>query len=140
MATGSDIITGAFRKLQIRTSETPIEPDEMADGLEELNDIGAEYGLFPPVQIAGDTIRIDRGMEGPLKTILASMLAPEYIDNIPIKLEEQIDSAWDSIWRIHNGSLNVQFPGTLPSGSGNHDSGIILEDTEFLVGARKVNF
>ena len=66
MATGADVIKGALRRLQVIEDETPIEPSEINDGLEDLNDWGSAHEVgflelgFVPLDQPADTINIDK--------------------------------------------------------------------------------
>ena len=118
MATASDIIQGALRKLGIRSSESPISDAEMADGLDDLNDLGEAKLLFRAVSNVSDTIKVPRNMEGALKLVLAEKIAPDYEGLIiSPNLAKEIAKAWDDIYRYKNGNLNVKFPSTLTLGS-----------------------
>lgn len=132
MATASDIIQGALRKLGIRSSESPVSDAEMADGLDDLNDLGESHLLFRAVSNVSDTIPMPRNMDGALKLVLAEKIAVDYEGLIisPM-LAKQIASAWDDIYRFKNGSIDVKFPNTLPLGSGNQDSQYLWDDTFF---------
>ena len=140
MTTASDIISGALRKLGIRASETPISDPEMSDGLEDLNDLGESKGLFKAVANPSDTIRVPRGLDGALKLVLAEKLLPDYSD-VPLtpQLQKQFADAWDDIWRITNGSIEVNFPSTLPMGSGNQDA-YYAWDSAFFNEGQSPNF
>ena len=132
MTTASDIITGALRKLGIRAAETDISDPEMQDALEDLNDLGADKRLFAPVSNPSDTIRVPRGLDGPLKLALAEKILPDYADiELTPQLQRQFTQAWDDIWRITNGTIEVKFPNTLPLGSGNDDSYYLWDDVFF---------
>ena len=138
MTTASDIITGALRKLAVVSSEQPITSSEMADGLEDLNDLGASYKWFPPVSSANDDINVPREIVGDLKIILAEKMMPDYADiQINPTLSKQVPKAWNNIWRVVNGKIDYSFPSTLPMGSGNQDS--YVWDVTFFP-ATKVNF
>ena len=132
MATASDIISGALRKLGIRASETPISDAEMSDGLDDLNDLGESNNLFPAVSSPTDTIRVPRGLEGALKLVLAEKILPDYSDiMLTPQLQKQFADAWSDIWRITNGSIVVNFPNTLPLGTGNQDYAYLWDDVFF---------
>lgn len=140
MATASDIVSGALRKLGITASETPLTSSEIADGLIELNNIGASKNLFPPVANASDTIRVPRALEGALMIVLAERLIVDYSNmTLSPTLEKQIAQAWNDIWRVTNGSIKVKFPNTLPTGSGNTD-GYYLWDYVFFNETSEINF
>jgi len=120
MATPLDIITFALRKLKVRAAETEIEPSESADGLIDLNNLGAEKQWFEPVEQLSDTLNISREMEGPLGYILASIIQDDYAAAVMTpSLQGNINDALASMYRLTNGKLDVQFPSTLPQGTGN---------------------
>lgn len=132
MATASDIISGALRKLGIRASETLISDSEMADGLEDLNDLGKTKRLFPAVASPSDNIRIPRGLDGALKLALAEKIMADYSDlMLTPQLQSSFNKAWDDIWRITNGNLDVKYPDTLPVGSSNQANYYLWNDAFF---------
>ena len=140
MATANDIVSGALRKLGIKASESPLTSSEIVDGLVELNNLGASKYLFPPVASASDTIRVPRSLEGALMTVLAERLVVDYADMaVSPTLDKQIAQAWNDIWRVTNGTINVKFPDTLPMGSGNTD-GYYLWDELFFNETGTLNF
>ena len=132
MATASDIIKGALRKLGVRASETAIDDAEMADGLEDLNDLGESKRLFSAVASLTDVIRVPRGLDGPLKWVLAEKLMSDYADiQLTPSLQKSFVDAWDDIWRVTNGSIVVNFPNTVPLGTGNQDYAYLWDDVFF---------
>ena len=65
MATANDIISRAFARAGIRSSESALEPEEVQDGLKLLNDMRSSwepvYNLgFSPVDGVADDVRIPR--------------------------------------------------------------------------------
>lgn len=140
MATASDIISGALRKLGVRASETQIEDYETADGLEDLNDLGESKRLFPAVSSASDVIRVPRGLEGALKAVLAEKLMPDYADiQLTPTLQKMFNDGWEDIWRQTNNTITVNFPNTLPLGTGNQDYAYLWDDV-FFNEQQKPNF
>ena len=139
MATASDIIKGALRKLGIRSSESPISDSEMADGLEDLNDLGEAKLLFRAVPTVSTELNVPRNMVGALKLVLAEKIAPDY-EGLIISptLAKEISKAWDDIYRYRNGKLDVKFPSTLPMGSGNQEADYLWDDDFFA--ESKTNF
>lgn len=132
MATASDIIEGALRKLGVRASETAISDAEMSDGLEDLNDLGESKRLFPAVASLTDEIRVPRGLDGALKLVLAEKLMPDYADiQMNPVFQRLFSDAWNDIWRITNGSIVVNFPNTVPLGTGNQDYAYLWDDVFF---------
>ena len=138
MATANDIISGALRKLGIKASESPLTASEIADGLSELNDLGASKNLFPPVSNGSDIIRVPRALEGDLKLVLAERLLVDYADiSLTASLQKQIGEAWNNIWRVTNGNIEVKFPNTLPRGTAN---ATYLWDEYFFNESQEPNF
>ena len=129
MATAQDIITRAFAQAGIKTQESPLEASEIQDGLDLLNDLGSsyEYDLklgFQPVMNISDVVRIPREAEHAFKTNLAVRLQSEYLlptdQTLFLDAQDSMDRLVRS--RVHIG--DVDFPNTLPMGSGNQcDSG-----------------
>ena len=145
MATAADIIKGALRRLQIVGSESPIQDDEIIDGLEDLNDWGSahEAGFlqlgFSPVENTADVISIPIQTVGYFKDHLALYIAGQYGAPVPQTL---ILSARDSKNRALNAFapvIDVEFPDTLPIGSGNQCD-LIIRDQRFFKPNSTENF
>ena len=145
MATAATIIKGALRRIQIVGSESPIEDDEIVDGLEDLNDWGSahEAGFlqlgFSSVTNTGDTVNIPIEAVGYFKDHLALYMAGQY--GAPIS-QTLMMSAQDSKARALNAFapvINVEFPDTLPIGSGN-ECDLITEDQRFFSPNSDQNF
>lgn len=120
MATPNDIIATALRKLKVIAAETDIEAAESADGLKDLNNIGAEHQWFEPVALVSDTLNITREMVGPLGYILADKIQDDYAASVMTpSLQKNIHEAYNAMYRLVNGKLDVKFPSTLPQGTGN---------------------
>ena len=126
MATATDLITDSLVHLGIRASETALQADEIQDGLNRLNDMLAEWeeaGLllgFSPVADVADEVRIPRGANAAVKYALAIRSAPDYGRTVSAALAE---NARDSLKNMLNANVfigDVDFPATLPKGSGNH--------------------
>lgn len=125
MATGSDIVNGALRKLGVNPSDSAITGQEMLDGIESMNDMLIEWensGLvlgFSPIADPADTIRVPRGTENAIKANLAGRLASDYSKQISVALAGEIAASSDNMLRIISKPVDVEYPDTLPSGSGN---------------------
>ena len=64
--------------------------------------------------------------------VLAEQLMPDYSDiQLTPTLQKGFADAWDEIWRITNGTIEVNFPNTVPLGSGNDDSYYLWDDVFF---------
>lgn len=144
MATVTYYVTRALTRLGIRASETSLQPDEIQDGLDLLNDMlsnweEAGYNLgFSPVQGITDEVRVPRGANAAIIDSLAMMMAPEY--SRPVSAELAAAAAF-SFKNMLNSTVfigDVDMPDTLPLGSGNQcDDG---DDRRFFTQKDKVNF
>lgn len=125
MATGSDIVTKALRRSKIRAAETPIEPSELQDGIDDLNDMLAEWegsGIllgYTPIKEPTDEVRIPRFANGCVAVNLAGRICSDYGKAVPASLAAEINGSTDNMLRALVGNIDVNFPGTLPLGSGN---------------------
>lgn len=100
MATAQTFIEAALRKLQVKGAETPLTTQELTDGLESLNDMGAELEAegfelgYTELSVVGDTVTIPAYANAYYKLQLAGRLAPEYLsDGVPAFLIELVQSA-----------------------------------------------
>ena len=145
MASGADIVNGALRKLGVNPSDSAITGQEMLDGIESLNDMLIEWensGIvlgFAPIADSADTIRVPRGTEAAIKASLAGRLASDYSKQPSASLMGEISAAFDNMLRIIQKPLDVEFPDTLPIGSGNQCIDI-NEDQRFFTANTEENF
>ena len=125
MATGADVIKGALRRLQVIEDETPIEPSEINDGLEDLNDWGSAHEVgflelgFVPLNAAANTINIPFQALGYFKDHLAIYMAGQYGAPIPQTLMLSADKTMRMALNAFQRPIDVEFPDTLPIGSAN---------------------
>lgn len=144
--TASYIITRALTRLGIRASETSLESDEVQDGLYLLNDMlsswtEAGYNLgFSPVAGITDEVRIPRGAVAATIDALAIMLAPEYSRPISPALVLAAKLSFDNMLKSIVFIGDVDFPSTLPRGSGNECSPDNYIDDTFFPEKDKRNF
>ncbi len=127
MATALDVITKAHVLLGIRAAESPLEPNEAEDGLESLNDMLNEWNIenidigFETVDDLQDELFVDTGTEGAIKSNLAVYIAPEYGRIVSDALARRASTSKKAV----RGSLSLrplEFPDTLPIGSGNEQN------------------
>lgn len=145
MATAADIIKGALRRIQIVGSESPIQDDEIVDGLEDLNDwaIMLEASTlqlgFSPVSQPGNTISIPAQCVGMYKDNLAIYMAGQYgapiAQTLAISARESMNQALIAFAPV----IDVEFPDTLPIGSGNQCD-LITRDQRFFKPNSTENF
>lgn len=125
MASATKIITRALTRLGIRASETAIEPDELQDGLDLLNDMLSNweesgYNLgFSPIAGITDEVRIPRGANAAVIDSLAIMMAPEYSRPVTPVLAATAKLSFENMIRANVFIGDVDYPSTLPRGSGN---------------------
>lgn len=144
MATAESVIKRALTKLGIRASESPLTADEVQDGLDQLNDMlssweasGMSMG-FEPVANASDTIRVPRGALAAIKANLAVYMAAEYGRVVSPALGVEADTTMNDLLRQLVEIGDVDYPSTLPTGSGN-DS-LDYFDDRFFDEDSKVNW
>ena len=143
MATGTDIIEGALRKLKVISPEIPMESHYSDNGLVDLNDFGLllETSLplgFTALSSASSAVNIPVEAVGMYKSNLAIYLAPQYGKTLdPLLLKEAGDSK-KAVLRAFQQTLEVDFPDSLPMGSGN--SGLAYDEQEFFPANKDVNF
>lgn len=137
MATGADVIKGALRRLQVIEDETPIEPSEINDGLEDLNDFGSAHEVgflelgFVPLDKPADTINIPFQVLGYFKDQLALYIAGQYGAPVPQTLVLSADRTMQMALNAFQRPIDVDFPDTLPVGSANECDSIINDDHFF---------
>lgn len=145
MATAADIVKGALRRLQIDGVSSPIEPEEITDGVEDLNDWGSAHEVgflqlgFTPVSVPADQVSIPVEAVGYFKDHLALYIAGQYGAPIPQTLAL---SAKDSKNRALNAFapvINVAFSDTLPVGVAN-ECGATINPENFFPSNLDQNF
>ncbi len=137
MATANHFIIRALTRLGIRASETSLQADEIQDGLYVLNDMlsAMEPGLrlgFSPVEGITDEVRIPREANGAMIDQLAIKLAPEFGRSVSIDLLRSAKDSWRNMLISMIFIGDVDYPSTLPKGSGNNcDYDNFINDTFF---------
>jgi len=146
MASATKIITRALTRLGIRASETAIEPDELVDGLDLLNDMlsnweEAGYNLgFSPVSNLTDEVRIPRGANAAVIDALAIIMAPEYSRPVSAALLSAASLSFSNMLTATVFIGEVAYPSTLPRGSGNQCGSDDFIDSTFFPEKDKSNF
>lgn len=130
MATALDIISGALKHLGVKASESAITDAEAIDGLVSLNDMGAELEVkhnlgFVPLSSLTDTVNIPRYADAAFKAILAVRLAPEYSKPLTPELMALAMGTKTAMIDASTHIGDVDYPSTLPRGSGNEDSELL---------------
>lgn len=126
MATASDVVNRALTKAGIRADESTVTASQMNDGTDALNDMLISWensGIllgFQPVSNSADEIRVPRHALAAIKSNLAVFLAGEYGRPAnAILLAEAISTKDDLLTSLVQVG-DVEYPSTLPQGSGNH--------------------
>ena len=108
MATAQTFIESALRKIQIKGAETPLSTQELTDGLEVLNDMGAQLEVegfelgFTTLSVVGDTVTVPAYSNEFYKLQLAARLATEYAVPFNDSLVASLQAARRSVIRELN--------------------------------------
>jgi len=125
--TVTEIVSGALRLLEVKTSESAITPDEVADGLVALNDMMNEWNVdginigYETLADADDELFVTLGSIGAIKAGLAVYIAPEYGRVVTPELALRAKRSKRSL-RASIPLNQSAYPDTLPVGSGNEDN------------------
>ena len=146
MATGESIVKRALIKAGIRTAESPLTADEIQDGLEQLNDMMASQeasGIllgFTPIENATDIVTVPRHVEASIKATLAVYLTAEYGRSASQVLLAEAANLHSQLLRTIVNIPEVDYPSTLPIGSGNVNSDLDIFDQRFFPADKQSNF
>lgn len=142
MATAKEIVDNASESIGYKAAETPLEAADAKIALEELNDMLAEWldsGIdlgAVPVKNLADEVRIPRGAVSAVKKNLAVRLCVPFTRPITPELLSVANASTKSMLRSIV-KIDVEYPGTLPRGSGNqYDE----DDTRFFSQNSETNF
>ncbi len=125
MATGLDIVKGALRRIGYEEAETPLEAEDAAVALEELNDMMAEFeasGLelgYIDITSLAEEVRIARGAQSAIKWALGVRIAPIFKVEVT---EALVGVASGSVQNLETQVIHLnppKFPPELPIGAGN---------------------
>ena len=124
MATARDVVDGALELLGVKAAESAVTAAEAINGLSGLNDMLNEWNL-EGLQIGLETIDdldeelfVDDGAVGPLKANLAIYIAPGYDRTVTPELAQRAKRGKSTL-RANVFECPVEYPSTLPVGSGN---------------------
>lgn len=145
MATALDFVKRAFTISGIHPDETDIEASESADALDIFNDMLIEWELnranlgFAPVKDLADEVRIPRGAHKAVKYNLAVLIGIEFDSPVSPDIAAVANQSKSKMMAIYKKPLQVNYPGTLPTGSGEQcDNGYF--DDRFYPKVEKENF
>lgn len=125
MATAQHFIDRAMSRVGVKTAEIPLQAADAQTGLDLLNDMLSAWEAvspmgFLPSNNINDEVRVPRYANAAVIDNLALMIAPEYERIVSPSLAASAMSLKNDMLTALNGSLEVQYPDTLPLGSGNY--------------------
>jgi hypothetical protein len=140
------MIKRAFSKAGIKPAETPLSDSEIEDGLDSLNDLLSEWDVndtlvgVPLLDDVNEVVECPRYADGALKAAIAIRIAGEY--NIPVTQAMAVDASasLSAMIAASTDFSDIEFPDTLPIGSGNRDYGHTYENDVFFPRNTKRNF
>jgi hypothetical protein len=124
MATALDVITGALKLLEVKTDESAVTASEAEDGLTALNDMMNEWNVdginigYESLEDTEDTLYVNLGAIGAMKSNLAVYIAPEYGRVVTPSLEMRAKNSKKAL-RASIPLNPAEYPDSLPVGSGN---------------------
>ena len=146
MSLALKIIGRAYSKIGVKASESPLSASELSDGVDVLNDLLASWDAtgtlkgVARVYDVSDELSEPRHATWALKANVALSLAGEY----GIALSQgMVYDATESVNQMVTAATNlrdVEFPSTLPIGSGNRDEYGTGYDRDFIPENTKRNF
>lgn len=144
MATANDIVARAFSRAGMRASESALEPEEIQDGFDLLNDMLSAWEPvhqlgFSPLDGVADNVRIPRFANAAVIDSLAIMLTVEYGKPLPPVLAASAKITYSLMLTATTTLDNVDYPSTLPIGSGN-ECNDNTDDARFFPQKDEVNF
>jgi len=121
----NEVVIDALEDLVVQADEAPIEPSEAAAAIRVLNDMmfmwaarGIDLG-FTEVNDMGDVMTVPAGAIFGIKAALAISLAGKYEVPIPESVLQKAKAGWEAILNLSVEIAAVEYPSTLPKGSGN---------------------
>lgn len=127
MATKGDIVNGAYSRIKISGLTSNPTPEDMALGLDVLEDMAAEFETrniclnfnYTDSPDPSDESGLERGHIGSMKDLLAWRLAPHFGKEITAAIEKLANKA-QSLLQSSTARVNrTEAPYRMPRGSGN---------------------
>lgn len=132
MTTASELVTKALGKVLVRSADIPLEADELADGIDQLNTMMAGWNLsaltWTAVTSGSDDLTVPAYAENAMIMSLAELLAPDYGTQLTPAFDRALKTAMKDMRKQAITISRTPFPSTLPQGSGNNR---YLNDREF---------
>ncbi len=144
MATAQHFVDRAMSRIGVKTAEINLEASEAQTGLDLLNDMLASWEVvnpqgFEPVALLTDEVRVHRFSNGAVIDNLAILIAPEFQKQISNALVATAASLRNDMRIALLDVGEVNYPSTLPLGSGNQCPDVNI-DRRFFPSDEKVNF
>ena len=125
MTTMLEVVNDAFEEIDVKVAEQALQPDELQAGIRRCNDlltswddIGYIVG-YTPVFNGDDDLGIEASVVRAVKSNLAIELAVPFNRAISPGLAGKAQNSLDLLINANIFIGNVEFPDTLPIGSGN---------------------
>ena len=125
MTTMLEVVNDAFEEIDVKVAEQDLQSDELQAGIRRCNDllsswddIGFIVG-YTPVLNGHDDLGIEASAVRAIKANLAVKLAPSFQKPVTIDLRLEASESLDLMINANIFIGNVEFPDTLPLGSGN---------------------
>lgn len=121
----NEVVIDALEDLVVQQEEAPIEQSEGKAAIRVLNDMMAMWDAqgislgYTEVSDLGDTITVPPGAVQGIKANLAIFLAPKYETEPSAAVIAKAKRGYDAILSLAVSITPMQYPGTLPQGSGN---------------------
>ena len=132
MTTATELVTAAFGKILVRSADIPLEADELADGIDQLNRMMSAWNLaaltYTTVTSGGETLTVPAYAEDAMVFGLAKRLAPDYGTALTAEFEMNVKESKKDLLKQAITFGRTPFPSTLPQGSGNNR---YLNDRDF---------
>jgi len=140
-----EVVSDAFEEIGVKKAEIDLTDDELQSGIRRANDLGTSWDAigyitgFNPVFNGDDTLELEPAAVSAFKYNLAIRLAPSYQKQVGIELASIATNTFEILINQNIFIGEVEFPDTLPLGSGNRRCNNDT-DARFFNGNNKENF
>jgi hypothetical protein len=145
MTTALQIVDGAAEELTVKTAEIPLESEDAQIFFDRMNDMLSEWAdigitkQFSEVFNLSDTVQIDRNAVAAVKYNLAIRCAPAFQKQVAMALGTVAQDSYNRLLASIT-HIDVEFPDTLPVGSGNQCNEATYLDDRFFPHQEEGNF
>lgn len=130
MATAKEVITDALEDILEQSVEEPVQKAQGKAGIRYLNDMMAMWDLegisigYTKIGNLGDHLTVSDGSIAAIKANLSIFLASKYDASVSPELAKRANDSYIAILNSVVTPIGMEFPDTLPRGSGNTYPGI----------------